>query len=167
MVKIDNSAVEQARSIVTSIVPVIRSRKAILQQLIDSSEAATRIAPSAWGVTLFKSKDGFRLNVGQVEVFAVRGDVMLLNCVGHFGVMPFKGELFNEANYRSVPDPSCAYNGPVDRFASKRLSLQEPHFQFIHRAATTQSGEPRKGSPFRKSHSEALIAYARSEIGRT
>ncbi len=40
-------------------------RRAVLELLLMSIKAANRVAPSAWAVTLFR--DGFRLNVGQVD----------------------------------------------------------------------------------------------------
>jgi hypothetical protein len=91
------------------VLPDSSIRKAVLQQLVISSEAAERSAPSAWGATLFK--DGFRLNVGQVEAIVCFPDLFRMNLIGKVGRAPFKGRLFSVSKYHSVPDTSCAFSG--------------------------------------------------------
>jgi hypothetical protein len=150
--------IAEARAVIVGAVPYANARKTVLQQLIDSSEYAQRVAPSAWGATLFS--DGFRLNVGQVEVLVLSGEGIRLNLVGEVGEAPFIGPLFVEAQYQSVPEISCAFVGTPDEFVVCRDSLKEAHLRFVERAATTQSGRPRIGTRFRDSHSEALIAFA-------
>jgi HNH endonuclease len=150
--------------VILATVPNALARMAVLQQLIDSSEAAERIAPSAWGVTPFS--DGFRLNVGQVEVLVLSGGAIRLNLVGQIGESPFIGPLFVVAQYQSVREISCAFVGTPEEFVLYRDSLKESHLRFVERAATTRSGETRTGTRYRDSHSEALIAFAYAEVGR-
>jgi hypothetical protein len=153
-----------ARSVISTVLSNDVIRKAVLQQLVISSEAAERTAPSAWGATLFRH--GFRLNVGQVETIVCHSDLLRLNLVGQVGRAPFKGRLFSACRYHSVPDTSCAFSGTGKDFVNYRLKLQDAHLRFVYRAATTQSGKPRQGTAFRNSHSTGLMAYAYAETGR-
>jgi putative restriction endonuclease len=153
----------EARSMILAVLPDEDVRKAVLEQLLESSDAVERIAPSAWGVTLFSN--GFRLNVGQVEVFVLSGDVIRFNLLGRLGEPPFIGPSFVEGQYRSVRAEHCAFVGTPAEFAERRAVLQRAHLDFVRQAATKQSGEPIAGSPHRGSHSEGLLAYAREEVG--
>jgi hypothetical protein len=95
-----NDGIQEAHSIVSTVLPDLRVKKAVMDQLINSAEAAEGIAPSAWGATLFN--DGFRLNVGQVEVLILGQDMFRLNLLGKIGGDPFIGPVFIEAHYRSI-----------------------------------------------------------------
>lgn len=154
----------EARSVLLAILPNKRLRNVVLEQLLESSDAAERIAPSAWGATLYG--DAFRLNVGRVEVFILAGDQIRFNLLGKFGKRPFTGSLFEVGQYRSVRGDHVAFVGTTEEFAERRSKLQSAHLEFVRQAATKQSGDPIAGSPHRKSHSEELMAYARGEIAR-
>jgi hypothetical protein len=156
-------SLSEARSVILAVLPDERLRGAVLKQLLQSSDAAEEIAPSAWGATLHSN--GFRLNVGQIEVFVLRGDAIRFNLMGKLGEPPFIGPLFEEGKYRSVRGEHCAFLGTPAEFAVVRVTLERAHLEFVRQAATKQSGEPIAGSPHRRSHSEGLIAYAREEIG--
>jgi 5-methylcytosine-specific restriction enzyme A len=149
-----------ADGVVMGFLPDPAERLVALQQLISSADYAHSVAPAAWGVTLYR--DLFRLNVGQVEVLVVGREFIRLNCVGTVGMPPFVGALFEEPDYRSVPDPKCAFVGPLAQFLAVRAELQLAHLAFIEVVGRKRSGEPVAGSPFRKSHSPGLIAYART-----
>ena len=139
--KAAEAGIEDARSVIMHVLPDPLIRQALLHQLIRSSESAEAIAPKAWGATLLK--DGFRLNVGQIEVFVLRGDFVRLNLVGIVGRAPFRGSGFQEAGYKSVPE-SCAFVDPPADLVPRLAMLQEAHLLFVHRAATTQCKRPGK-----------------------
>lgn len=149
-----------AEAVMVRALPNPIQRELVLDQLLLSANAANAIAPKAWAVTLHK--DGFRLNVGQVEALVFRSGTLRINIVGTAGSAPYIDETFIEANYRSLPQPLCAFVGTVEQFATIQHSLLTGHQAFIERAASTLAGTPRKGTSFRDSHSEALILYARS-----
>ncbi|MDP8984702.1 MAG: HNH endonuclease [Pseudomonadota bacterium] len=155
--------VEEARASISALLPDAPVRRAVLEQLIVSAESAERTAPSAWGATLFN--DGFRLNVGQVEVFVLSGDSIRLNLVGKLGGPLFIGPSFVEGHYRSMRVNHCAFVGTPVEFAAKRSILERAHLDFVRQAARNKSGEPIAGSRHRDSHSEDLVAYAYAEVG--
>ncbi|WP_309677953.1 hypothetical protein [Polaromonas sp.] len=152
--------IAEAEAIFVDAMPDRNEREIVLRQLLRSADVANAIAPSAWAVTLLR--DGFRLNVGQVEVLVFKVGIVRMNIAGHVGAAPFVGEGFFGANYRSLSKPQCAFEG--DALQLKRVvgSIQAGHDRFIRLAALTAAGIPRKGTPFRRSHSEGLMLYARN-----
>jgi 5-methylcytosine-specific restriction protein A len=154
-----------AESVVSSFLPNTSERQVALRQLVASADHAQTVAPNAWGVTLYRNI--FRLNVGRVEAVVVGGGFIRLNCVGNVGTPPFVGKHFEQPNYRSVPDPKCAFVGAVDVFSEVEADLQAPHRAFIEVIGRKKSGEAVAGSVHRRSHSEGLMAYARSFLTTT
>lgn len=130
----------------------------ILRQLLSSIDIAQQTASNSWAVTLFGN--GFRLNVGQVEVYTFLGDEVRLFLLG---VVPAEAQQHGEVlstDFRSVPQPqSCFYSSP-SALNSVTSVLQPAHAAFVQAAAVTSKGNPRKSSPFARSHSPGLVAYA-------
>lgn len=118
-----------AGNIVSEFLPNAIERRVALKQLVVSADYAQAVAPDAWGVTLYR--DIFRLNVGRVEAVVVGGGFIRLNCIGSIGTPPFVGNYFERPNYRSVPDPKCAFVGPIGVFSEVESDLQAPHRKFI------------------------------------
>jgi len=156
---VQSSELAAAEEAMVNALPDPSRRALVLKQLLSSADAAHELAPNAWAVTLFR--DGFRLNVGPVEVLVLGNSLVRANFVGTSGSGPFVGAAFTTVNYRSMPQPQCAFVGTVEEFVAIQQSVQAAHRQFIKRAASTASGEPRKGTAFRRSHCEGLIQYAR------
>lgn len=150
---------ENAKNIIGTVLPDKELREIVLKQLLLSANAAEKLAPGAWSVTLFS--DGFCLNVGAVEAFVFSSNFIRINLVGAVGNAPFEGPFFGHSDYRSIPQPTCAFRGSPLDFANLRVSLHESHLRFIHCAAITKSGKPRRGTPFSRFHDDGLIAYAR------
>lgn len=148
-----------AMAVVVEMLPAPAERKWLLSRLLDSADFADSIAPNAWGVTLFRN--GFRLNVGQVEALVFIDGKIRVNFVGRNGIGTFAGESFADADYRTLPQPLCTFAGMIAAAAALPPSVWSSHAQFIKFAATTRTGQPRRGTPFRRSHCEALIHYAR------
>lgn len=151
--------VVKAKSVMARVLPETMLHECVLQQLRMSADAAAGMAPGAWAVTLFG--DGFRLNVGQVEVLVLAGGWLHVNLMGSANEVPFVGPDFVVVNYQSVPQPTCAFRGRVEEFSEIQATIQTAHLEFVRRAAVTRSGRPRRGTPFRRSHCEGLITYAR------
>lgn len=154
-----NQGVVKAKAVMARVLPEPRILERILRQLLMSADAAAGIAPDAWAVTLFNN--GFRLNVGQVEVLVLVDGWLRVNLVGSVGEAPFVGPEFVTAGYQSVQQPTCAFWGTVESFSEAQAAIQTAHLKFVRQAAMTRSGRPRSGTPFRRSHCEGLVAYAR------
>ncbi len=150
---------------ISKIVPDPFERLTALRQLVASAAYAEEIAPATWGVTLYPKENLFRLNVGPVEVLVV-GNGIRLNCVGSISESPFIGPNFQGTTYRSVSDPQCAFVGSLDAFAAVAADLQPHHRRFIELALQKKDGTPFRGSSYRKSHSEDLLAYARALVAK-
>lgn len=160
----ENNEVEAAEEVMVGQCPNPQDRLLVLERLLASADAASDVAPEAWGATLFAN--GFRLNVGQVEVLVFCDGLLRVNVVGSVETAPFIGASFEQANYRSLPQPQCAFVGSLQQYAVVAEAIGKGHTAFVQLAAHAPSGKPRKGSPFRRSHSEGLIGYARAEVGR-
>ena len=104
--------------------------------------------------------NGFRLNVGQVEVLIFIDGQMRCNLVGDAGISPFVGSQFQRCDYQSVPQPTCAFVGTISDFRDLEATIEPAHFEFVRTAATSPSGKPRRGTPFRRYHSSGLMVYA-------
>jgi hypothetical protein len=61
---------EYAGSVMESLCPAHQDRALVLRQLLDSIGVAASISDDIWAVTLFEN--GFRLNVGTVEVMTFK-----------------------------------------------------------------------------------------------
>lgn len=152
-------SVEHVEATFSAFLPDLRSRQVVLRQLIQSADFAASIAPEAWGVTLWPNQ--LRLNVGRVEVLVVREDRVLLNCAGQAGESPFIGPNFRSATYKSVPDPKCAFEGTIEKFAKLADELQPHHRRFIELVGRKKSGDPVSGSSLAPGDRQPVIAFAR------
>lgn len=138
-------------------------RHAVLARLLNSVAVADAVAPSAWAATFFPW--GFRLNVGQVEVYVAGEHDFFLNCAAAKGMPPFDTDAFTDANYRSVPGSQCHYRGVPADLLNLPAGVERAHAKFIELAAHSPSGKLRSSTPFKRFHSEALLAYARRIVG--
>lgn len=160
----ENNEVEAAEEVMVEQCPNPQDRLLLLERLLASADVAKGVAPNAWGATLFSN--GFRLNVGQVEALVFLDGQLRVNLVGSAGTTPFIGAAFEQASYGSLPQPLCAFVGSLRQYAGVAAAIGKGHTAFVRLAAHSPSGKPRKGSPFRRSHSEGLIQYARAVVGR-
>lgn len=150
----------EAERVLSEELPDPIERTIVLRRLLESADAANAIAADAWAVTLFRN--GFRLNVGQVETVRFFDGVLYINLVGSPGAGALVGISFvTTKGYRSLPQPVCMFAGTPQCYSGLAPVMHDAHEQFIQLAATTSSGHPRKGTPFRASHHEGLIEYAR------
>lgn len=151
---------DEARDVMLSICPDVAERISILGRLVASADAAAAIAPDAWAVTLFSN--GFRLNVGSVEALVFADGELKINLCGSAGRAPLVGTNFFKAEYRSLPQPLCAFAGNRKDYQGLAQVIEAAHLRFIRLAATNSAGAARKGTPFRRSHCQGLMLYARS-----
>ena len=137
--------------------PDPRARKFLMTQLVKSVSLAEACGPDSWAVTLFT--DGFRLNVGQCEAFTY-----LNRLVRYFmlGAVPAQAHTVGEilpASFRSLPQPQWAFYGSVGELKRLQATLAPGHKLFVHTAAVTTKGKPRR-CPYMRYHSPALHDYA-------
>lgn len=155
--------VAEAEAVLVRVLPDARARAIVLRRLLKSAGIAESAAPGAWGVTLFSN--GFRLNVGQVEVLVLDEHALRANLIGQPGVSPAVGPRFEATTYRSMPELQCAFVGTVAEYSEIEGAITDAHEAFVRRAASTDSGQPRLGTPFRRSHHEGILEFCRRILG--
>jgi hypothetical protein len=156
----DRDSPEMARRVMTQLCPGEQSRRQVLAQLLRSISEAEKLAPNSWSVTLFDN--GFRLNVGPVEVYTLaENEVRLLL----FGTLPndVAENLIKPIAYRSVSQPQYCFTGSIRQFSRLSELLEQPHYAFVRNAAVTATGKPRRSS-FARFHSPGLHAYAKELV---
>ena len=158
----DRSSSDVARNIVEQIFLSEHERLAVLTRLLTSADAANRIAPNAWAVTLFPNL--IRLNVGQAEVFVAFDKGFFINCSATAGTPGFDLEACEAVHNRSVPLPQCHYWGTFSDLKQIPPAVEKAHLRFIDLAARAPSGKPRAGTPLMKTHAPGLVEYARAVV---
>lgn len=154
-----DAQVAEAEAVMVGVVPDQNGRLLVMRRLLRSVAVAQSVAPGAWAVTLFS--DGFCLNVGQVEVLVLAKDVLRVNLSAELGALPFAGPRFLETTYRSMKSSQCAFVGAINDYGEVEGAIGTAHETFVSRAASTQSGEGRKGTRYRSSHHEGILEFAR------
>ena len=146
----------------SALCPSKSEQRVVLGQLLRSINVAEQYAPNSWAVTLFGN--GFRLNVGPVEVYTFFGSEVRLFLLGTAPIEAQQhGELF-PTDFYSVPQPQSFFTASVSNFDSVAIALQSIHGEFVHAAAVTSKGAPRKASSFARSHSPGLLSYAKHVV---
>lgn len=159
---LDRHSAEQAEGIMSALCPSKSEQRVVLGQLLRSINVAEQYAPNSWAVTLFGN--GFRLNVGPVEVYTFFGSEVRLFLLGTAPIEAQQhGELF-PTDFYSVPQPQSFFTASVSNFDSVAIALQSIHGEFVHAAAVTSKGAPRKASSFARSHSPGLLSYAKHVV---
>ena len=137
--------------------------RAVAMNLAASIRAAHMAADGSWEVTMFS--DFIRLNVGQVETLTLsKGTIRLffrapleLNSNHRFEI-----QLTDSPVFPSVPIPSGICSVEVADMASLPTSVRDAHDAYIRAAASFK-----RGSPFKKAYSPAVLEYVESALGTT
>lgn len=191
----DSSVVSLAdiREAYSQILPRTEDKNVMCGQLLRSIGYCESVGSSAWSVSLLNG--GFRLNVGQVEVltcFYSFWDRSELGPEQNIGFLDFRflisgpdaeplaecidPDLVQRMGYRSVSEDHWAIQVTLivegETSAGERAEViqliedvQRAHLNFVIRAAHTPAGSLRKRSNFARFNCEALVTYAREEIG--
>lgn len=153
---------ESAEAVMLRACPDPLLRRFLLARLLRSIEAAERAGPGSWAVTLFAN--GFRLNVGQVEVFTYLNRLARVFMLGSLPDAAYTvGEIL-PASFRSMPQPQWAFYGSVGELERLHRQLAPPHEAFVEAAAVTPAGKPRR-CPYSRYHSPGLYSYALETAG--
>jgi hypothetical protein len=148
---------DAAEAVMLRACPDPDARRFLMARLLRSIEAAERSGPGSWAVTLFAN--GFRLNVGQVEVFTYLNRLARLFMLGSIPAAAYTvGEIL-PASFRSMPQPQWGFYGSVGELERLQRQLAPPHEAFVEAAAVTSAGKPRR-CPYARYHSAGLYSYA-------
>lgn len=139
----------------------------VTQSVVDNLAAPIRVAHAAgdacWEVTMYP--DGLRLNVGQVETLTLREEVARY-------LFQFPCTSTRISGSRSTPHKARS----TPRFRSRRASVKSPRPDLValpvairtaHEAYIRAAASFKRGSPFKRSHSPAVIEYVESALATT
>jgi hypothetical protein len=153
---------DAAEAVMLRACPDPRLRQFLLAQLLRSIETAEQAGPGSWAVTLFEH--GFRLNVGQCEVFTYLNRLVRLFMLGSVPAAAYTvGEILPAA-FRSLPQPQWGFYGSAGELERLRRQLAAGHEEFVRTAAVTSTGKPRR-CPYSRYHSPGLYNYALEAAG--
>lgn len=134
----------------------------ILDRLIRSAAIASAISATAWALSQFR--DGFRLNVGQVEVLVAFPGGMRLLLAADANDPRLARLPIESTAYKSVQGPQSAFAGSMEEYSAARSIIDPLHEAFIERAGRTTTGKARRGTPFARFHSPALVEFAAAKL---
>lgn len=151
----------KAAEIMKEILPNRADRDFLLTQLSESIQKANSVAPNAWAVTLYEN--GFRLNVGRVEVLTAFDGQVGFFIHGDYPAVPEAVRNYIQlVDRKSVPGLNYFFCGNVKRFRLCRDVLLPAHYDLIAKAGRTKTGRPVAGTPHRVAHSRGLVDLAQS-----
>ena len=153
----DRNSSDLAEQIISAQCSSAQEQRTVLQQLIESINSATQYAPDSCSVTLFGN--GFRLNIGAVEAYKLFHKEVGLFLIGEIPAEVHQYGVVIPTDFRSVPKDQSFFLCPIADFRHVASSLRSAHQKYIHAAAHTTRGAPRK-TPFSRSHSVGLVSYA-------
>ena len=154
---VDRQSRASAQAVMERACPDTTARRFVMKQLLQTIAIAERSGPNSWAVTLFK--DGFRLNVGQVEAFAYRRGLAYYFMLGTVAGRAYTvGEII-PSSFRSMPQPQSVFIGGAKELQRIHSALAQPHKSFVQTAAVTTKGKPRRCS-YSRYHSPGLYQYA-------
>ena len=154
---VDRQSRTSAETVMESACPDATTRRFLMKLLLDSIAIAERLGPNSWAVTLFK--EGFRLNVGQVEAFTYKRHLAHYFMFGALSGRAYTvGEII-PSSFRSMPQPQSVFIGSAKELQRIHPALAQAHKGFVQTAAVTTKGKPRRCS-YSRYHSPGLYQYA-------
>lgn len=151
-----------ARDVIERILPDSSDRWTVLDRLNRSSKFASSIAPAALSARL--GNNGFRINVGQVEVLTFFDDTFRVLLAATKPDKRLARLQIVRTTYKSIRGPQCYFVGTIGDYRAAKQQIDSLHEEYIRDAATTINGSPRRGTPYAIHHSEDLITYARKYV---
>jgi 5-methylcytosine-specific restriction enzyme A len=141
--------------------PVADISLACARALAASIRVAHEAADACWEVTMFPH--WIRLNVGQVEALTLAADearFLFQAPLSAEDAAPAEVEIGLDPYYPAVPVPSGFCTIAADKLSSFPLAVREAHNAYVRSAASFK-----RGSPFRKAFSPAVLEYLEAELG--
>lgn len=137
--------------------------RAVAENLAASIRVAHAAGDACWEVTMYPH--GLRLNVGQVEALTLweDGSRFLFRSPLHLGPdWPFEVDTSQSPVYPAVPVPSGVCQVAPSDLVALPASVRMAHEAYIQAAASFKGG-----SPFKRSHSPAVLEYIESVLATT
>ena len=153
----DRNSSDLAKQIISEQCSSVQEQRLVLQQLLESINLATQYATDSCSVTLFGN--GFRLNIGAVEAYTFFGNEIRLFLLGEIAVEAHQYGVVAPTDFHSIPKNQSLFVCSTFDFKHVADYLRAAHHKYVHAAAHTTNGKPRKTS-FAQSHSPGLISYA-------
>lgn len=160
---IDRYDRRSAARLFQSLWPAAAETRAIAEHMAASIRAAHAAGDACWEVTMYPH--GLRLNVGQVETLTFLEGVcrFLFQSPLHLGAdRRFEIDTSRSPVYPSVPVPSGVCNVAPSDLAALPATVRTAHEVYIRSAASLK-----RGSPFKRSHSPAVVEYVESALAVT
>jgi hypothetical protein len=160
---IDRYDRRSAARLFQSLWPDATVARAVAENFAASIRVAHAAGDACWEVTMYPH--GLRLNVGQVEALTSwdEGSRFLFQSPLHLGSDPrFEVNTDPSPVYPAVPIPSGVCQVAASDLVDLPAAVRTAHEAFIQVAASFK-----RGSPFRRSHSPAVIEYVESVLTTT
>jgi hypothetical protein len=137
--------------------------RAVAERLAASVRVAHAAGDACWEVTMYPH--GIRLNVGQVETMTVMEEDarFLVRAPLNLAADPrFKIDASRSPVYPAVPVPSAVCECTPSDVAALPTAVRLAHEEFVRAAASFK-----QGSPFKRSHSPAVLDYVEGALSIT
>jgi 5-methylcytosine-specific restriction enzyme A len=134
---------------------------ACAKALADSIRVAHEAADASWQVSMFPF--ALRLNVGQVEALTLTTDearFLFRTPLSSEDALPGEVEIGDDPVYSAVPVPSGVCVLAADDLPSLPSAVREAHNAYVRAAASFK-----RGSPFRKAFSPAVLEHLELALG--
>lgn len=160
----DRTDAALARKIIEGLVPDERTRRALLEIVATSIEAAHAVNPRSWELSLAQNAQYICLNVGRIFMCTVKAKTVSISLEWPDET---KSDLLADlkaqgrTTFVSVKDVTWL-EYPHGRF----LELW-PTIQPLHRAALERAAKSAKQTPFAWAHSSGATAYIGTALGKT
>lgn len=146
-----------AEAIICACLPDRNELTALMRQLSQSVAIARETTPNGWSTTLFG--DGFKLNVGPVEVLIARNDSLT---VVLSELPPAISNRYNSrlslSPHKRIPGSNFVWRGTARQWSGCDADLAPYHEQYIKKAGTRRDGQPVAGRMF-AGHSPGLLTF--------
>jgi len=110
--------------------------------------------------------NGFRLNVGSAEAYALSpGDVRLLLLLTDSAPPTLTGVSLSPSPYKSTPPGTQLFLASPTQVAALEAWSQQGLIAFVRLACVNKHGKPRN-TPYHPSHSPGLVSYLSSAVGQ-
>lgn len=154
---------QAAQAAIEALLPAAKTRRAVADFYAESIGHAHSVSPSCWSLTLFTN--AICLNVGQVRVLDVNADSLTMYMQGPQAPRAVAGVSLLDSPkssfYSAVTVPSFRAQVQLERLTDLPSTFRVAHNQFI-----ASAGAKKRISPFKDSHSPAVLSVLRTLLGR-
>ncbi|MCC7438635.1 MAG: AAA family ATPase [Armatimonadetes bacterium] len=162
LIPFDRSRPESAAQVLAMLYPEPEVRHACMEYLAQTVQFASTLHNNNWGLTLHPRE--IRLNVGPVEVLALRKNEVLLLLDAESLAPRDRKKIsppveFSSHRYRRVPGEKGIGEMGVDKFIRLREQFREAHQRFIRKASAKFTA-----TAWAAAHSPGVLQHLREAI---